>query len=660
MSQGVRWWPLLCTVVAGLALHGQVMAATLEDQRSEYRQAKKALASGKITEFLALAGNLRGYPLYPYLRYNYLKPRLHKVNAEEIREFLREFGDFPLAEHLRTEWLKHLARTTQWQAFSDNYAPQEDVVLQCYHLLARLNTHNTAYLLEDTRSLWLAGKSQPPQCDPAFDLLYKSGLMTNELLWQRIRLAMENGNTGLANHLGRRLDDYYRPWLARWVAIHGNPDKGTLDPGFDDTPIAREILIHGLKRLARQNLNRAVERWDKLRAQYDFTPQELSETNRYLAVRAAKARHPRLVELLDSVENFYVDDEVFHWRLRTALENYSWRKLLDWTSGVASIDDIRLRWIYWHGRARELIGDREGAEQVFATISGERDYYGFLAADRIGVDYNLNHRPLPENPAEKSRIAGLPGIERAKELRALGEHGQARREWQHALRSMTRYQMEIAAAIATEWGWYDRAIMTLGTAHAYDDLKLRFPIPYQDIIDQYVEKRRLDPGWVYALVRSESAFMEDARSPAGALGLMQVMPQTGRITARSLGMKKFHPDDLLKADKNVPIGSAYLRQMYDLFNGNPVLATAAYNAGPHRVKSWLPKSGCMEPDIWVEKIPFAETWKYVRRVLFYASIYDWRLERDIVPVHRRMATIESPRKTLVAGLSCQPQEVSYN
>jgi soluble lytic murein transglycosylase len=141
---------------------------------------------------------------------------------------------------------------------------------------------------------------------------------------------------------------------------------------------------------------------------------------------------------------------------------------------------------------------------------------------------------------------------------------------------------------------------------------------------------------------------------------MQVMPETGRMTARNIGINKFQPDDLLKADKNVPIGSAYLRQMYDLFNGNAVLATAAYNAGPHRVKTWLPKSGCMEPDIWIEKIPFTETWKYVRRVLFYASIYDWRLERDIVPIQRRMAVIESPRKTLLAGLSCQPQEVSYN
>ena len=199
--------------------------------------------------------------------------------------------------------------------------------------------------------------------------------------------------------------------------------------------------------------------------------------------------------------------------------------------------------------------------------------------------------------------------------------------------------MQIAAKLASEWGWYDRAIFTMGAAHAYDDLELRFPITYRDEIEKYATKRNLDAGWIFALMRSESAFMEKVKSPAGALGLMQIMPATGKLTARKIGMKKFRTRDLLIAKKNIAIGTAYMKEMQDKFKGNYILATASYNAGPGRSVKWSPRKGCIEPDIWVEQIPFDETRAYVKRVMFYASIYDWRLNQQVIPLKQRMTSI---------------------
>jgi len=254
----------------------------------------------------------------------------------------------------------------------------------------------------------------------------------------------------------------------------------------------------------------------------------------------------------------------------------------------------------------------------------------------------------------------MPGIVRARELSAIGEKRMARREWNHALDYLTGYQQEIAASLAADWGWYGQAVLTMGQAHTYDDLEVRFPIPYQSLIDEYAGKRQLDLGWMFALVRSESAFIEDAESPAGALGLMQVMPATGKQTARKMGLQSFKVAHLLEAEKNVPIGSAYLKQMLDLFGGNMTLATAAYNAGPQRVLAWLPKHDCMDPDVWVEKIPFTETRKYVRRVMFFASIYDWRLHRTVLPLSQRMATVSPANNTMIAQLGCSGEQVSSN
>jgi len=133
--------------------------------------------------------------------------------------------------------------------------------------------------------------------------------------------------------------------------------------------------------------------------------------------------------------------------------------------------------------------------------------------------------------------------------------------------------------------------------------------------------------------------MEKVKSPAGALGLMQIMPATGKLTARKIGMKKFRASDLLIAKKNIALGTAYMKEMQDKFNGSHILATAAYNAGPGRSVKWSPKKGCIEPDIWVEQIPFNETRAYVKRVMFYASIYDWRLQQQVIPLKRRMTAV---------------------
>ena len=643
-----------------LVLTLPVFAKSIEQQRKDYLAAKKALDTKQYKTFGQIANGLKDYPLYPYLRYEYLRTHLWKVKDEEMIHFFAKHDDLPMTENLRTAWLKLLVRRGHWQTFLDNYVPQSDITMQCYQLQARMKTHNENFLLEDIRSVWLAGKSLPPQCDPAFELLYKSNLMTNELVWERIRLAMQNNQVTLVSYLSKRLNPDYQKLAQSWINIHNNPYKYTKNPKLEDNEIGREILTHGVLRLARQNIKKAVQRFDELKDQYSFLPGEVTELERTLAIRAAKSQSPLAEQLLDQIDVYHINDEVFHYRLKTALAKLDWPLLKRWTSGDISDDEVKLRWRYWHARALEETGESDKAKAIYTELAKERDYYGFLAADKVNAPYKMNHYPLPANKEELDRIASLPAIKRAYELYNLGFTYPARREWHHALSKMTTYQMQMAATLASQWGWYDRAIFTMAQAKAYDDLVLRFPVTFSDLLDKYANKRGLDPSWVYGLVRAESAFIEDVRSPAGALGLMQVMPRTGRLTARNIGMKNFHPNKLKQAETNIPIGSAYMKQMLDKFNGNMVLATAAYNAGPHRVDKWLPQKGCSVPDIWVEQIPFNETRKYVSRVLYFANIYDWRLNNQIKPLKERMALVTSNKDNLAANLSCTQIKISDN
>ena len=656
--------PPLCglILVTGLLLPCvRPQAAELEQQRQQFLDAGKALQDGAISRFTTLTESLKNYPLYPYLLYQYLRPRLWKAKDSEITDFLLQYGDMPAARDLRETWLLILAKRGRWQTYLDNYTPQDDPVLQCYQLLARIKTGNTARLPEDARDLWLTGHSMPSQCDPAFKLLYQSKLMTPSLVWERIRRAMEQGQTRLAKYLGRRLDKEERHWVARWVDMYHNPAWGLQHKSaYPDGPRAREILVYGIRRLATANIDRAIKRWEALRSQYSFSPEDRLSMRRTLAVYAVINDNDKARALLDSLGDDHMDEDVFQWRLLLALTDHDWKDLVRWTRGTPPDDAVRLRWQYWRARALEQTGDKPDADAIYRSLAEERDYYGFLAADRLGVNYNLNYLSVPKDDDAWKEVMSMPAVLRARELYSLDRLYSARREWHYAIAHMDKYQMQIAAMIASDWGWHDRTILTLGRAKALDDLVLRFPLSYEQRLKEYADKRGLDISWVFALTRAESAFMEDARSVTGALGLMQVMPNTGKRTARAIGFRKFHTRYLLDADKNITIGTAYLKQMYDKFDGNKILATAAYNAGPNNIVKWLPDSGCEEPDEWIEKIPYTETRKYVARILYYSTIYDWRLHRGITPVHDRMAVIEPQRKNLITDLNCVVTNVSDN
>lgn len=655
-----RVWLSLSTTLLALMLWSIGHAATLEEQRVLFKQANQALRAGETRKFATLAAQLKDYPLYPYLVHEEIRGRLSKADSAEVRDFLTIYPDLPISKDLRSNRLGFLARGGRWQEFLDLYAGEEDKVLQCYFLRARMLLRREENLLADIRDLWLAGESLPRECDPVFNLLYQSDLMTDALVWQRFRLALDSNNPTLAAYLARRLSVSERIWAQRWIEMHTNPARGTGSPAFADTPQAREILVHGIIRFARQDVARALTHWESLQKRYAFEVTEAARARRELAIRAARKGHPSAAELLDAVEASAVDDAILHWRLVTALANADWKNLIRWTEVTPSDSLTTQRWLYWRARALEETGRTEEARGVFGRIQNERDYYGFLTRDRLGIAYEMNHRELPAQPEVRREVAAFPHIERARELRYHGMMHAARREWQALLDRLANYQLQIAASIAAEWGWHDQAILTLGKAMAYDDLLLRFPVAFEDSLRKYAAHRSLDLAWMYALVRAESAFLSDARSVSGALGLMQLLPATARETAHRIGFRTYANAYLLEADKNITLGSAYLKQMLERFDGNLVLATAAYNAGPNAVLSWLPRDACLTPEVWVEQIPYEETRKYVSRILYFASIYDWRLQQEITAVQERMGTIPTRKSLHAAGLQCDAPAVAMS
>jgi soluble lytic murein transglycosylase len=278
-----------------------------------------------------------------------------------------------------------------------------------------------------------------------------------------------------------------------------------------------------------------------------------------------------------------------------------------------------------------------------SALAELRTYYGFLAAQSIGVPYRFNHADLPAT--DNQHVAALPAIARAKALLQLNEISEARREWFYGTRSLPQPELMAASALAHQWGWHQQAINTALKAQHTNDLAVRFPLAHRDTILEQAKQQAIPAEWIYAITRQESAFATDAHSTAGAKGLMQLRPGTAKDVASSLGLS-FNSQDLYQADTNLTLGSHYLQQLLHRFNGNRILATAAYNAGPRRLENWLQKQQQAMPyDIWIETLPYYETREYIQNVLAFSIIYGHRFDTTLALVEPHEQWIAAPITT---------------
>jgi len=617
----------------------------LEKQRQLYSDAKSALKKGHLRKFSRISKKLVDYPLYGYLQYDYLSRRLSSVSESRIKDFISVYDDSPISKRMRYRWLRNLERRGKWAAYVDEYKPGGSTKYQCAYARALYKTKQFDKANKEAEKLWLVGKSQPQKCDSVFEKWKKHGGMTKEHIWARIDLAMAKGRVSLARFIAKSLNKKERRWVKRWRKMHKRPAENLHRKYYQtDEAIPNKIVRHGVKRLARRDAGAAADYWEQVREKHLKTAAEaVLKIDEYIARQAGFQKHPRALEWMGKLQN--PDEDVQLWRIRAALAQQDWWSALSWIDTLPADERNSDQWRYWRGRILEIQSNtlpalKPASERIFSTLSENRSYHGFLAADRLGSEYKFQSDPLNFSQKELDEIEKVPGITRSRELLHLGMKVDARREWNFVTRKFNDEDLKKASVLASQWGWHDRAISTIAKAAHYDDLEVRFPTAHKDIITEQAQDQGIEAAWIYGVLRQESIFMADARSHAGALGLMQLMPSTGRLTARELKFRIRSNKELLNIKKNIRLGSAYLRRMLDENNGNSALATASYNAGPYRVKKWLPEED-MPADIWVETIPYNETRKYVRRVMSYTVIYDEKLGGQRGLISTRMPVIKA-------------------
>lgn len=606
-----------------------VFAQTME--QSLYREGYDAVRANDQERFQQIRARLNHYPLRPYLDYYQLAFRPGAADYNDVTRFIRQHGDTPQSNRLERSYLTYLAQSQQWSQFLRFYpAKPNSTDLLCMHYQARYYTGHKSEALQEAGKLWLTGQSRPDACDPLFQLWQQAGLRTQEKIWQRMKLAFEAQNPNLIRHLGAQLGGSLKPYGDQMIALFDQPARAMNPASFSTAPQSRQLLSLGLARYANEQPEPALRQLGEMKRRFGLNQAEVARVERAAARRLLLDRSLAQRSWLDATLVRMKDAELVELRARLAIWEQDWRGLEGWVKKMPMALQKEDRWRYWLARSLEVQGRQKQARELYLETANLRGFYGFMAAQRTGVPYRIKNQSVGHKvPDWRTASSRWPFLLRVRELLAMNEITAARSEWIHNMdRNPVAQRLEFGH-IALNQGWHELAILSSIRAEAWDAIDLRFPLPLKRTFSQMAQERTMNTSLLYAISRQESALYPLAQSPVGARGLMQLMPATARETASKLGVPYRNEQQLFDPAMNIRLGSAYLKRLLDVYDGNRILAAAAYNAGPGRVKRWRDQSTNKPMDVWVESIPYRETRNYVQNVLSFDLIYQHKLQQPL-------------------------------
>lgn len=622
----------------GFAFVGSAIAGTTSASDADIIAARAAWERGNAATLAKLRERTASHPLGAYPAYWHLLVSLDTAAEADIRAFLDARQDGPLADQLRREWLKRLGAKANWEVFRREHSSlvADDAEVACYALQARIDAGDPEALIE-ARGRFVGGREAPASCQPAFQALAAERLVGSPEAWARIRQLLAAGALADAKRANLLLANRER-FHERDLALANDDPARFLARPRPKTPPGRafhELSLHALARLARKSPEDSAARLREL------TPVLGPEDTRYgwaeVAHRAARSHHPRAAEWYRLAAEGPYSDGQLHWMVRAGLRAGDWGLVRGAVNQMRPSEARDPAWQYWLARALREEGAAEAARAVLLPLAREQHFYGLLAAEDLGLTRAPEWVPRAVPEEDVARIRSVPAVGRAMALYRLGLSQEAFREWVFGLRARTDGEYLAAAELASREGLIDRSIGTADRTVTLHDYTRRYPTTHLETLSESAQQWNVDEAKVFAVIRQESRFNATIRSRVGAIGLMQLMPATASWVAKQISLPDYRVGLLDLPSVNIAMGTYYYhRVLADL--GDPVLATAAYNAGPGRARRWR-DAAPLEGAIYAESIPFNETRDYVKKVMANAWFYHHRLTGRTASLRAMLGTV---------------------
>lgn len=588
--------------------------------------ARDAVKAGDRAKLERIAPELKGYTLEAYVEYWQILLDLENLDPVTVKAFLTRYDNSYLAEKLRSDWLKQLGKKNQWKAFDDEYPLliKPDQELACYALQSR-RARGDAGVLVDSMPLWIGLIEPPASCYPVLEALILEKRVLADEVWARIRRQFEANKLSAARYSMNYLPPSQTPDARTATAVSDTPLPWLLKlpPSFSGSQMNRELAALAISRIARNDPRMAAEQLSRIERQLQAGESAWAWSQ--IGWQAAQRHMSEALQWYRKGDDAPLSDEVAEWKVRAALRAQDWGTVRSTIEKMSPELAEQPAWIYWLGRAYRAGGRIEDANKLYARIAGQPNFYGNLADDELERPIMTPPKAAPPTREETARVEANPGVQRALALYRVNLRSEGFREWNWSLRDMSDRELLAASEIAERAGIFDRAIAAADRTKSEHNYALRYLSPYSDQVRPAATNQSLDSAWVYGLMRQESRFITNAKSSAGASGLMQLMPATAKWVARKIGLKDFHQGQVNDTETNLLLGTSYMRLVMESLDNHPVLASAAYNAGPGRARKWRADRP-LEGAIYAETIPFNETRDYVKKVMsnsvYYSALFD--------------------------------------
>lgn len=637
-------------------LHVAPPAPLLSAQGERLMQIEK-VAGTNAKQAEALAAEFHQTPLEAFAHYQWLKSVVGDHNySPAIAAYIQQFPDTSWANQLAQRWSEQLEARQDWLQLI-NYQDQfMQGSARCSVLGAQFATgflDNHAWVAE-TSTRWLSEQKPSTSCAALYQKLESSQMLTESHWQSKLKQLYDSGRVDEATRkqaqLPERLKIYHQTMVSLLSGdLAANAQRLTEQAVFSHREQDAEAFMWVIQQYLKQNADHALALWSEGKSSFALSTSDQAKVEKQLYQQLAKQQPEQKLSWLAKIDASVHDETSLVPLLQQALRDSNWDMLIQLTNQLPT-DLPQEAWTYWRAKALTQTNQSALAQPLWEKLATQRSYYGFMAADQLGKDYKLNTQQVTAEQLAQAHQSALG--QRLQALYEVGLKDVAWREWVYArnTQKVSANAVPGYAQLAQSIGWHSFAVLALGKPEHWNYTTLRFATPYQDIVRPKAELHDISLAWVYGIIRRESAYAQDVKSSAGAMGLMQLMPKTAQALAPISHLK-----DIYQPELNVQLGTKLLGQLKKEFNGNLVLATASYNAGGFRVRQWLKQQPALPTDQWIELIPFKETRDYVKAVLEYMLVFE---RKGLTTRHTRLTDYLLPLNTQLAhtGKRCNPAD----
>ncbi|MGO2322355.1 transglycosylase SLT domain-containing protein [Vibrio casei] len=600
-----------------------IVLSPLEKQRQVYQQAQDLLDNDDVAGYQLIRPQITSYPLTPYVDYRAFISDIENRSPKEVNEFEEKYKTVPFSSRISGNYLNALAKSKQWKVITQ-YQTQEPKgqSYQCYYYYAKWTEGEKTLAYKGAKQLWLTGSSVSSACDNLFSEWASAGLRGDDVVLERMLLTFQSSNSRLFSYLDNLLKSDSAKEKSRDLQHLYLKPNGVLEYSQKNkvTSFSQTLTELAFSRLIRMNTQQAVEYFDEVMRLQKIPKSTRADLANLVSAWLMNTDSRDLAKWRDNTLNQYGQTSRLERRARLAIQNGDWTSLDHWIEKLPESDKNTTRWQYWKGRVELSQGKDKQAKQRLNKILGQRDFYSVAAANLLGEPIRYQSKVLNGPLADISNDKEALG--RIQEMIAVDKINAAKSEWRWLLWHSTESEKKALAHYATKKRWHNFAVVATIEAKMWDYTSMRFPIAHRWWFNFYSKKNNVPLITLLSLARQESALDIEARSPVGARGIMQIMPTTAKHTADVYDLEYDHPDELYDIQKNIEIGSSYLGGLMDDFDNNRIFAFAAYNAGPHRVKTWRARTNqSIDAYSFIEAIPFNETSGYVQNILMFETYY---------------------------------------